>query len=487
MPGLKMNAIVLLMVMAILWAAGQASAALFQGKVDPKKLLVDGNITIIMDAYHEEGLKKLLEISESALEAVDQEKDATEQANAIVTGWLMANCAYASPDATDQDKARCVAVTRDVARRAKWTDEELVVAMEMSVRKFREAFLRSADGEEDDFKKYNADTETLVSGLRGKITGDKSLAQGSDKQPLLFSTKIRESITRSSISRIHPDAYIATGSTGRKKPEDNELGPYGIRTKQDGKVKQTLLRADIHVLESKKCGGREEALQAWVSPDLYPSLKGKSLIIPSENHFRNYFTDIVGEYASGDKSMIHLCLPSGTDDKETWMYAILKVIDLALPWDEQERQFTRRETENDVKNLRSEARNQEKEVQYVEFLKQNSNKIIAIIKQGYLDSYPKKEKYPPIGKALESYFERPTWEFIPKTLLGVWSVVFKGVTTLKNGRKARFTFIFLGGASNITQENLDNHAIPFTIHLSVNDRDASQVELGNILATIFLE
>ena len=235
MPELKAKSIVLLLAMAILGTVVQAQAAeqaassqgpakqpqtrLFQGKTYPKNLLVDKNVELIMDSYREEGLKKLLVISESAMEEAKRGKDATKQAEAVVIGWLMANCVYAAQDATAQDRTKCMVIARYIAQRAKWTDEEFVVAMGISVRKFREAFLRSADGDDDDFKKYNADTETLVSGLRAKITGSGTATvaaaqakASAAKEPILMcGTPIKVNPLVVGITQVNFKEYVMPG------------------------------------------------------------------------------------------------------------------------------------------------------------------------------------------------------------------------------------------------------------------------------------
>ena len=79
------------------------------------------------------------------------------------------------------------------------------------------------------------------------------------------------------------------------------------------------------------------------------------------------------------------------------------------------------------------------------FIAENMNTALALLKNSYFASYPKGQGYPPIGKSLETFFARPTWEITPGKLGALssgWIAKFHGIAELKNGNKARFTWAF---------------------------------------------
>ena len=134
----------------------------------------------------------------------------------------------------------------------------------------------------------------------------------------------------------------------------------------------------------------------------------------------------------------------------------------------------------------------EERKRYIAFLQKNSSRITDIIKRSYVPDYPAKEKFPPIGKALDNFFSNSSWEFTIDDLPGmpIWNVIFKGVSTLNNGQKARFVFTFSRAYDEnqcvVDQNDLDREELSWIGSLSVNGQLADQRELGNVFASIFL-
>ena len=129
-----------------------------------------------------------------------------------------------------------------------------------------------------------------------------------------------------------------------------------------------------------------------------------------------------------------------------------------------------------------EAEREKHAAKYAAFLQQNSEKIMDIVKQSYHPSYPKNEKYPPIGKAFDKFFNKPTWEFSISPY--GWKITFKGIAH-SGGQNARLAFVFTG-ASEITPEALDNKEVSFTLELASVNGEEPNITLAKALAAIFL-
>lgn len=92
-------------------------------------------------------------------------------------------------------------------------------------------------------------------------------------------------------------------------------GPYGIHN-TDGTGGATVVRAGIYIRQSRGCPKWEQgAAEAWASPDLYPALKGRTIMVPTMP-MQFIEVDIVGENDSGDEFMLYMCIPDGPDAEE---------------------------------------------------------------------------------------------------------------------------------------------------------------------------
>lgn len=132
--------------------------------------------------------------------------------------------------------------------------------------------------------------------------------------------------------------------------------------------------------------------------------------------------------------------------------------------------------------LREKEEREERERQDKQFVAENSNKALALLKNSYFADYPKAQGYKPIQKAFESFFSKPSWEIKPdRTGSDGWEVAFNGIATWNN-QNSRFTFGFYIHGKEVREGNM-------TISwcsLSVNGNSISVQSRNNALATIFL-
>ncbi|MDR3361933.1 MAG: hypothetical protein LBO64_03715 [Desulfovibrio sp.] len=137
---------------------------------------------------------------------------------------------------------------------------------------------------------------------------------------------------------------------------------------------------------------------------------------------------------------------------------------------------------NRQKDLREAKKNQ-----HWAFLQKNAAIIVSSVKTSYLDNYPKEQKYSTVGKAFESFFDNPLWEFvIPQNRIpDTWAVSFTGIGEC-NGKKARFGFIFNGFDLDVTQKMIDDKDLDYTITGYINSNSMSQQVLNDTIASIFL-
>ena len=117
---------------------------------------------------------------------------------------------------------------------------------------------------------------------------------------------------------------------------------------------------------------------------------------------------------------------------------------------------------------------------YRSLLEKNRESAIEIIKEHYLESYPQKQDYPPLGKALEAFFSKPSWDMsINKDR---WVVVFNGVAKWGQNN-ARFTWTF-SIKPKFKSGKLDGYS--FNYSAKVNNNAVSNKVTNDMIGTVYL-
>ena len=332
---LRLRFIFVMLMLVFLGMEAQASGTLFQGKRDPGKWLTDTRVARILDTYDEEGIQNLLKISESALQAPLREKDEGKQATLMAYGWLMANCAYAAIDATEQDRAKSLAIARKFAQWMQWTDEEFATGMEMTVEKFRGAFLNRADGDKEFFKKYNAETEQLIKNIKNLDKSQKdsefSIAQekiqnpapAEEKSPALAIDKIYRKRIPKEKDDLFPFNIQAIISR-----QGLNLGVNKIEQIPAGEIGSTIFYGSIVMARSPDCKApNDRVYRLFASKDIFPHLKGKYIMIPAGANASRHMDGVVaGVMDTEEKYSLLMCEP-GTRESVQWRDIIAYISD----------------------------------------------------------------------------------------------------------------------------------------------------------------
>ena len=118
---------------------------------------------------------------------------------------------------------------------------------------------------------------------------------------------------------------------------------------------------------------------------------------------------------------------------------------------------------------------------YKSQIQKHQKSAIKIIQEFYFDSYPKAQGYPPLGKALDQFFSKPSWNMTIKDNF-CWIVEFNGIAKWGQNN-ARFTFVF---KIDPKFSNGEISGYSFEYSAKVNNNNVSKNVVNDMIGTIYL-
>lgn len=127
----------------------------------------------------------------------------------------------------------------------------------------------------------------------------------------------------------------------------------------------------------------------------------------------------------------------------------------------------------------AEEEQQRKVADDVEFMQRNTEQAIALVKKSYYPEFTAADRYPSIGEAFESFFDKPKWS-AKVAVNGRCYVIFKGVAVSRlSENNVMVTVVFSVKPDSLKNNSDECDVISYTI----NEKDAS---ISDLFATVYL-